>query len=271
MRKSTVVVLSALFALSTASVYAVSTTRLVFKNTGLELRGLSGIYTTTLKQNSTEAANRTLNIPALGGSDTLMTLGTEQTVTGAKTFPAGSIARSVLATDAAALHSISLSSLKNINGTPLDASSSTGEFGLTFPVFGSNSGVTLDSEASNGDTKTDSACFEFSLPDNYVAGSNITVHVEYSVAGSGVLGSTKTFTVDAFKVGADGAQGTNLGPTADTLTIAAMTNHTYSITPTGLAAGDKLIIQMQSAVQETDSSDLVLSIGSVRVAVDVKG
>ncbi len=58
----------------------------VFANTGLQILDTGGDNTTTIKQNSDEAANRTLNIPALGGNDTIMTLAVAQTVTAAKTF-----------------------------------------------------------------------------------------------------------------------------------------------------------------------------------------
>lgn len=46
-------------------------------------------HTITFLSASNEAANRTLTIPALGGNDTLVILGTAQTLTGAKTFTGG--------------------------------------------------------------------------------------------------------------------------------------------------------------------------------------
>lgn len=55
-------------------------------NTGLRLLDTAGDHYTSVVQNSNEGANRTLNIPALGADDTLATLGTAQTFTGAKTF-----------------------------------------------------------------------------------------------------------------------------------------------------------------------------------------
>jgi hypothetical protein len=67
----------------------------VFPVAGASFKDSAGDHTTTLKQNSDEAANRTLNIPALGGNDTLMTLGTNQSITGVKTF-----------TDAACIHTM---------------------------------------------------------------------------------------------------------------------------------------------------------------------
>lgn len=58
---------------------------LTVPNTGLKLTDTGGDHYTTLKQNSDEDANRTLNIPALGGDDTLATLGLANAFTGANT------------------------------------------------------------------------------------------------------------------------------------------------------------------------------------------
>ena len=55
-------------------------------NTGLKVLDSGGDHATTIVQNSNEAANRTLNIPALGGNDTLATLGAANTFTATNTF-----------------------------------------------------------------------------------------------------------------------------------------------------------------------------------------
>lgn len=46
-------------------------------------------HTITIEGGADEAANRTLTIPAMGGNDTLVLLGTTQTLSGAKTFSGG--------------------------------------------------------------------------------------------------------------------------------------------------------------------------------------
>ncbi len=60
-----------------------------FGNLGLKVLDTASDHATTIKQNSDEAAARVLNIPALGGDDTVMTLGTTQDVTGLKTITDG--------------------------------------------------------------------------------------------------------------------------------------------------------------------------------------
>lgn len=57
-----------------------------FANTALKIQDTGGDHSTTIKQNSNEAANRTLNVPALGAdADIVVTVGA-QTIGGAKTF-----------------------------------------------------------------------------------------------------------------------------------------------------------------------------------------
>ena len=55
-------------------------------NTGLKVLDSGGDHATTIVQNSNEAANRQLNIPALGGTDTIATLGVANTFTATNTF-----------------------------------------------------------------------------------------------------------------------------------------------------------------------------------------
>lgn len=62
-----------------------------FGNTGLLVEDTGGDHTTAIKQNSNEAANRTLNIPALGGDDTIVTLATAQTIDGVKTMSGANV------------------------------------------------------------------------------------------------------------------------------------------------------------------------------------
>lgn len=59
--------------------------------TGLKLQDSDASHLVTIAAGN-ESADRTLSIPVLGGADTLMTLGTAQSVTGAKTLQAGGAA-----------------------------------------------------------------------------------------------------------------------------------------------------------------------------------
>ena len=57
-----------------------------FTNTGLKVLDTGANHTTTIKQNSDEAANRILNVPALGAdAEVVVTVG-NQTIAGTKTF-----------------------------------------------------------------------------------------------------------------------------------------------------------------------------------------
>ena len=68
-----------------------------FPNTGFRLLDTGADHVTTIKQNSDEAADRTLNIPALGANKTLALIDLAQTFSGNQTFsnlvivPAGTV------------------------------------------------------------------------------------------------------------------------------------------------------------------------------------
>ncbi len=59
-----------------------------FSNTGLLVQNPAGTFTVNVRP-AAETANRVLSVPLLGANDTVATLGTAQTFTGAKTFSAG--------------------------------------------------------------------------------------------------------------------------------------------------------------------------------------
>jgi hypothetical protein len=61
-----------------------------FGNTALKLNDSDATHTVTIAPGD-ESANRQLNIPVLGGTDTIMTLGTAQTVTGVKTMSGANV------------------------------------------------------------------------------------------------------------------------------------------------------------------------------------
>lgn len=96
-----------------------------FGNVGLLVFDTATDHTTTIKQNSDEAANRILNIPALGGDDTISTLGTTQTVTGVKTFPGSTIFLAGTGTDV-----LLPAGTINVNTTAVSTAANTAETDL---------------------------------------------------------------------------------------------------------------------------------------------
>jgi hypothetical protein len=93
-----------------------------------------------------------------------------------------------------------LLSFKNADGTTLAASAAAGKFGIS-NTFGT--ATYLIGEAANTNTKTDDAVVEYVLPQTYIAGTNLTLTSNVSVAGAGTPG-TKTFQAKVRKVASAG-------------------------------------------------------------------
>ena len=70
---------------------------------------------------------------------------------------------------------LALTDAKESTGIPLPASATSGIFGISMTAGTSES---LVSEVANGSTVTDTALFEFSLPQSYVPGTNFTIEAQ---------------------------------------------------------------------------------------------
>ncbi len=182
----------------------------------------------------------------------------------------GQLSRADMITETAVTIWRSILRVKNLAGTTLTGSAGAGVFGLsTTATFGSPATLTLLTETANNNTKTDWCEFEFVLPPDYVAGSAINVNVNGSVTiGSGTL-SVQTVTCDAFLCAAAGTVGTNLGPIAQNLVNGGSTL-AFSITPTGLVAGNKLLIQLQTVLTETSTHAVTANLNDISVTTSVK-
>ncbi|MES2453883.1 MAG: hypothetical protein V4610_25285, partial [Pseudomonadota bacterium] len=78
-----------------------------------------------------------------------------------------------------------LSMGKNSDGTSLGAGAA-GKF--TIALTAGTSGPLLTTEAANGNTKTDTVDFEFVMPRNYIAASNVTLSVNaFYTPGAGTV------------------------------------------------------------------------------------
>lgn len=234
-----------------------------FPTSGIVLKGTS--FNDTVKALAAQGQASTLTIEDVGAST-----GRIYTMAAAQTAP-GVLSRADMVTETGVtVGSRALLSCKNLDGTTIAGSASSGKFGIsTTATFGSPASLALVTEAANSNTKTDACEVEVTLPPDYVAGSaiNVVVHGNY-VLGAGTVG-TKSLTVDAFKMGADGTAGSNLGPAAQNLT-GSDAAYTFAITPTGLVAGDKLLLQFQVVIQDTGGSNITAVINDIAVKTSVK-
>lgn len=147
---------------------------------------------------------------------------------------------------------------RSATGLVLDATGGAGLFKIAETP--GTSGF-LQGEDANNNTKTDNVIFEVPLPNTYVGAANITAAVYAKLTGAGTPG-TKTLAVKAYRQLATGLQGANLGPAAQAI-VAAGSTLSFTITGATLLPGERLIVGIETVLQETASSALAAQIGSV--------
>jgi hypothetical protein len=180
------------------------------------------------------------------------------------------IARSKLAEDALAVHGLPLMACRRTDGTVLTTSGGAGYVSIYGAAWGAGD-MYLRTVTAQGTTETAYLATEFPLPPSYVAGGDVQVVVRCRSSGSGTPG-TLTVDVQAYKMVGDGTAGSDLCTTAAQTYSATAADYAFTITPTGLAAGDHIRILIQVVVQETGGSAwLQAMITRLSVKLDIKG
>ncbi|HEY4263391.1 MAG TPA: hypothetical protein VGM98_24725 [Schlesneria sp.] len=184
-----------------------------------------------------------------------------------------SVARSGILLETAKPYVLALTSwLVTGTGAGLGTAAGTpaGAFGLTVGTFGTNS-PKIVGEAASGNSKTNKMRRLYSLPVEYKAGGNITVRVKCQEAVGAAQIST---TVDMSVYKADKAAGIGsdiCAANAQDVTVSAA-NCDFSITPTGLVAGDVLDIEINIVTNDTGGSHgTIATIYDTEILLDVQG
>ena len=248
--------------------------------------------TCTLGGNVTSAAALDLGDHALtlntGGATTLTlpTTGTVATLAGAETLTnktivgsantISAIARSSLTQDALVPYTIPLTDMRVWNAvqTILPAAANEDDMGLITGTWGADV-PTIQGVDFQGATSDEKALFCFALPAEYDAANTITVRLRAAMLTT-VSDGTATVDVECYKSSRDGAAA---GTPTDLCTTAAQNmnsltpaNYDFTITPTGLAAGDLLLFRLAFAGSDTTHAGaMVQEISQVEVLLDVKG
>lgn len=124
-----------------------------------------------------------------------------------------------------------------------------------------------------GGTSTDEKCgFEFCLPAEYDAGQTITLRLRAAILTT-VSDTSLTVDVNCYKSDRDGAAGADICATAaQSINSLTPANKDFTITPTGLSAGDRLIFVLSFAGSDTgDAGVMKPEISQVEILLDVKG
>jgi hypothetical protein len=145
--------------------------------------------------------------------------------------------------------------------TSLPTSASSDDLGLIIGTFGTDAVVVQTSDAKNT-TVTQRARFSVRLPESYASGQAIKI-VPFAGMKTTVANGTATIDVEAYaKNTSTGLVGSDLVTTSATtinsLTAAAKE---FTVTPTGLVAGDELDVRVTIAI--TDSATGTAVIGRI--------
>lgn len=135
---------------------------------------------------------------------------------------------------------LNLTDVKTAAGVPIAATASTGIFGISRV---DSTSMYLIGEAASGVAATDTGLWEFVLPDTYVAGANVPVTVNTSIAGTGTFTAASTMVkVDAYTE-INGVE-TPLTVSAAQQFTAANTSLVFTVTGTGLTPGAHVVIEV---------------------------
>jgi hypothetical protein len=146
---------------------------------------------------------------------------------------------------------VPLTQWRYANGNTLDATGAAGNPKIVMGGWGSGTGI-LQGEDAHGATKTETVCFDFVLPAEYKAGSDIYFFISGRVydTGTGTI-SAKTIDVEAYEINDYGAAGADLCVDAAQNIDTTMQSYIFGITATNLAPCDRLRILARITITES--------------------
>lgn len=155
--------------------------------------------------------------------------------------------------------------------TNLPATAAADDMGLITGTPGTDA-PTLQGVDFGGTTSDEKGAFEFVLPAEYTSGETVTARVRAGILTT-VADASLTLDLECWKATDAGGVGSDLCATAaqdvNNLTFA---NKDFVITPTGFAAGDRLIFRVSFA--GTDAGNLgvmIPEITKIQILLDIKG
>ena len=216
--------------------------------------------TTTAITNASQAGARTYTIPDAGASANFVMMTSAQAV-------AGTLTRADLTEETLVAYGIPVNQIMAADGAPLGVTETAGDFFLN---LGTNF-MNLRGEEANNETETSVGYIQFILPPEYVAAGDVKIRFRCQLDGAGTDNSS-TLDVEAFEM-ADGAVGSDICATAAESFAAKSTyyNKDFTITATGLVAGDILVIKVTVAVIENASAALAFYSDPPKMLLDIKG
>lgn len=190
-----------------------------------------------------------------------------------------SVERIKLTTETLVAYPIPLSQCKaggaGSTGNILDCNGIANSYRIMVGAYGTGGAFLRSADFAGGTTVTATLLTEFALPAEYVAGTDFEVVVNAGLWDDGLGAALGTCTVDvqAYKLDDEGSPGSDINTdAAQNITLTA-TNYSFTISGTGLVAGDRLEIFVQQSIQETGAppEDLYGELGSLEAQLNIKG
>jgi hypothetical protein len=185
----------------------------------------------------------------------------------------GSIARGNLVQDDLAPYVIDLTQMRvhDARQTNLPGTAANDDMGLITGTPGTDA-PTLQGVDFGGTTTDEKTAFTFTLPPEYVSGETITLRVRAAMLTT-VSDGTATVDAEVWKEDGAGDVGTDICATApQSINSLTPANKDFTITPTGLVAGDVLQVRLAFAGSDTGNVGVMIpEISKVTMLLDVKG
>lgn len=134
------------------------------------------------------------------------------------------------------------------------------------PSASATNAFNLAGTASNGNAKTNDVLYDIVLPNDYIAGTNVTAYIAAGYATSGGTVSLATVDLVAGLATDAGVAGADICATA-AITIAADTaEHAFTITGTTLTPGCRLALKVTVAITNNNATATTGYIYAMRLA-----
>ena len=178
-------------------------------------------------------------------------------------------ARSSLEEESLVAYPIPFQSLRNGDGTVMDATGGANKFSINSGGFGSGT-MTVKSEAANANTKTDTLMFDFALPAEYVSAGDVKLVLNARETDEAQVSTT--LSAEAYESDTEGGAGADLYNAFDVTDVtASWQNCAAVITAAGLAAGDTLRVFVRLVVDDTGGGGGQAEIDGMELQLDIKG
>jgi len=155
--------------------------------------------------------------------------------------------------------------------TDLPATAANDDMGIVTGTPGTDS-VRLQGVDFGGTSTDEKAAFEFILPPEYRPGAPVTVRLNAKMV-TAVSDGTATVDVEAWKDNGTGGVGSDICATAaQSINSLTAANKDFTITPTGLVAGNKLVIRLSFGGSDTGNLAVMIpQINAVSVIYGIAG